>query len=109
MATVAVIPPSRGGLPAAIHQAYQQGAREITITPGTYELPASGADTIKLDSWTDTIIHARNVTLIFEELAHRPLHLNRCRNVTWDGGTLRFYDSLLHAGADQSGGKRRAR
>ncbi len=84
-------PANPAGLPAAIRQAHAHGAADITIAPGTYDIPSiNHQDTILLDHWNGTTIHATGATLIFEELDHRPVHLVHCTNVTWDGGTLRF-------------------
>jgi hypothetical protein len=83
-------PKDPGALPVAIDQAHRQGASDITVSPGIYDLPSRNGDTIRLENWSDTTVHAGGVTLVFEDLAHRPLHLVRCQHVTWDGGTLRF-------------------
>jgi hypothetical protein len=90
--TTAVGDPQKpGDLPGALRQAYTSGARDITINPGSYDLPpVSGSDTIWLAQWQDATVHATGVTLIFEGLNQRPVHLIRCTNVTWDGGTFRF-------------------
>ena len=77
-------------LPRALLDAYAHGARDITITPGTYLLPATGKDSIELNSWKDVSIHAGGVTIVFEELAHRPFRLRRCEGVTLEGAVLRF-------------------
>jgi hypothetical protein len=80
-----------GDLPAAIDRAHKIGARDITIAPGIYDLPATKQrDTILFDHWSDTVIHANGVKLIFEALNHRPVHFRGCTNVTWEGGTLLF-------------------
>ena len=83
-------PAAPAKLAAAILDAYAKGARDLTIAPGTYLLPATGKASIELDSWKEATIHANNVTIVFEELGHRPLHLNRCKRVTVEGATLRF-------------------
>lgn len=84
-------PKNPADLARSMEEAYEQGARDITLTPGTYHLPASKTgDSIRLTKWNDTTIHAWGVTLVFEDLAHRPLHFIDCKNVTWDGGLLRF-------------------
>ena len=79
-------------LAASLADAYSHGDRDITIAPGTYDLPSAGKDTIAFDRWTDTKVHARRVTLIFQDLtwAHRPVHFNRCKNVAFDGAILRL-------------------
>jgi hypothetical protein len=77
-------------LPAAILNAYAKGARDIIIAPGTYRIPPTGKCAIGLEQWQNVTIHARGVTLIFEELDQRPVRLNRCDNVTLEGATLRF-------------------
>jgi hypothetical protein len=91
-ATVTVGNPQDGAnLPVALAAAYAQGARDITIAPGVYDLPSiNHRDTILLTQWRDATVHAAGATLIFEELKRCPVHLDRCANVTWDGGTLRF-------------------
>ena len=77
-------------LPAALAEAYRQGAREFTITPGTYRLPATGRESIALRGWSDAAIHAKDVTVIFEETEHRPVLLQGCANVSIEGATLQF-------------------
>jgi Right handed beta helix region len=91
-------PTKAAELPTAILNAYAAGARDITITPGTYRIPPTGKCAIPLEQWKDTTIHAKGVTLIFEELAQRPIYLNRCENVTWEGGTLRFAEPSFTQG-----------
>ncbi|MCU0982682.1 MAG: right-handed parallel beta-helix repeat-containing protein [Pirellulaceae bacterium] len=70
--------------------AYAGGARDITIAPGTYVLPATGRSAVELVSWKSARIQARGVTIVFEELAHRPVYLRDCENVTLEGAVLRF-------------------
>ena len=77
-------------LPTALQEAYTSGARDITIAPGNYILPATGRSAISLVEWKNVLVHARGVTLIFEELAHRPFSLQRCEGVTLDGASLQF-------------------
>jgi hypothetical protein len=77
-------------LPAALADAYRNGNRDITIAPGSYDLPTTGKDTIALDHWSDAKVHAANVTLIFQDLSHRPIHFIHCANVTFEGATLRL-------------------
>jgi hypothetical protein len=78
-------------LPQAIEQAHAQGAADITITPGVYDLPPMHQSaTILLKQWSDATIHAKDVTLIFEDVDHCPVLLADCTRVTWDGGTLLF-------------------
>lgn len=80
-----------GGLPGAILQAHALGARDIQIRPGIYQIPSiNHQDTIVLDGWEDTIIRAAGVTLVFQELDHRPVHLEHCARVTWAGGVMMF-------------------
>ena len=84
-------PSKPGDLPQAIYDSHQSGAKDITIRPGIYDLPSMKTqDTIVLDTWNDTTIHAAGVVMIFEELHHRPLMMRNCKNVTWDGGTFEF-------------------
>ena len=88
---VTVGDPARpAALPAALAAAYQQGARELTIAPGVYKLPAAGKDGIQLSGWSDATIHAAGVTIIFEEAAHRPVMLKDCTGVRIEGATLQF-------------------
>ncbi len=82
--------PQPAALPAALLTAYNQGARDITIAPGTYQLPASRRNDIELTDWNNATIRAQGVTIIFEDTAHRPLMLNRCSNVLVEGATLQF-------------------
>lgn len=83
-------PGAAADLPAALQSAYAGGARDITITPGTYVLPATGRSAIQLVTWKDARIRARGVTLVFEELARRPFILQRCEGVILEGAVLRF-------------------
>ena len=84
-------PGSPASLPQAIYDAHQQGAMEITIRPGTYRLPPmQTADTLMLDRWHDTTIHAANVVILCEETRHSALLIRGGRNVTWEGGTLEY-------------------
>jgi hypothetical protein len=90
--TVTVGDPSNpAALPQAILDAHAAGATDITIAPGTYDLPSRNQqETLVFDGWKDTTIHATGATLIFEELFHHPLLFRKCSNVTWEGGTLRY-------------------
>ena len=91
------------GLPQALLAAHAAGATDITITPGTYDIPSQNhGDTIVFDGWSDTTIHASGVTLIFEELAHTPVLFRNCRHATWDGGTLRFAQPACTQGRVES-------
>lgn len=83
-------PAEAAQLPAALQAAYSGGARDITIAPGTYMIPATGRSAIALIEWKDVRIQARGVNLVFEELAHRPFSLQRCDGVTLEGAVLRF-------------------
>ena len=83
-------PAQPAALPAALLTAYNRGARDITIAPGTYQLPASRRNDIELTDWNNATIRAQGVTIIFEDTAHRPLMLNRCSNVLVEGATLQF-------------------
>jgi hypothetical protein len=83
-------PAAAAGLPYALNAAYAGGARDITIAPGTYVLPATGRSAITLVGWKDVHIRARGVTLVFEDLAHRPVSLQRCEGITIEGAELRF-------------------
>jgi hypothetical protein len=96
---VVVGDPTKGGdLPAAILNAYANGARDITIALGTYRIPPTGKCAISLERWTNTTIHAKKVTLIFEEITQRPIRLNRCDNVTVEGATLLFAEPSFTQG-----------
>jgi hypothetical protein len=83
-------PAAPADLPRELSNAYANGAHEITITPGTYTLPATGSISIDLNGWKDATIHAKGVTVVFEELGHRPVRLSHCERVTFEGATLRF-------------------
>ena len=96
---VAIGDPVKGAdLPAAILKAYAEGARDITIAPGTYRIPPTGKTAIQLEQWKNTTIHAQGVTIFFEELAQRPIRLNGCENVTWEGATLLFAEPSFTQG-----------
>jgi hypothetical protein len=77
-------------LPSAIIDAYNRGARDITIKPGTYIVLATGENSIELIGWENTTIRCNDVTIIFEETHYRPVMLNRCSNVTIEDATLQF-------------------
>ncbi len=97
--TAVIGDPTHGAvLPEALTNIYQRGARDITIAPGTYRIPKIGKDAIVLNDWTNTVIHARQVTLIFEELSKTPITLNRCDHVTLEGSTLRFSEPSFTQG-----------
>ncbi|MGO9108272.1 MAG: right-handed parallel beta-helix repeat-containing protein [Thermoguttaceae bacterium] len=83
-------PAQSAALPAALLTAYQQGARDLTIAPGTYKLPNADRNGIQLVGWHDATIHAIGVTIIFEDAAHRPVLLKGCSNVLLEGATLQF-------------------
>ena len=83
-------PAEAAQLPSALLAAYAGGARDITISPGIYVLPATGRNTIELISWKNVRAQARGVTLVFEELTRRPVYLRDCDGVTLEGAVLRF-------------------
>ncbi len=91
-------PANAAGLPAAILDAYAKGAREITIAPGTYQIPPTGKSAISLDRWRNATIRAKEVTIIFEELGQLPIHLNHCENVTLEDATLLFAEPSFTQG-----------
>lgn len=102
-------PEKPADLPRALAETYSGGAREIVIRPGTYLLPGTGKDTLLFERWQDARISAAGVTLIFEELNHRPVRFDRCSNVTFKGAVLRFVSHacsqgrITAAGADRDG------
>jgi Right handed beta helix region len=102
-------PQQPANLPQAIVQAHAAGANDITIAPGTYDLPAGGHGAIVLSQWRDATIHADGVTLIFEDVSSRPVTLQDCARVTWDGGLLRFsrpaftQGRIVQMGSDTAG------
>jgi len=98
-------PAAPAKLPAALLGAYEKGARDISITTGTYTLPAFGKPSIELVGWKDAVIHANNVTIVFEELKHRPLHLLQCERVTFEGAVLRFAKPAFTQGRIKAMGK----
>jgi hypothetical protein len=105
-ANVLIGDPAKGAdLPAAILKAYAGGARDITIAPGTYHLPRTGRNAIELNSWTNTVIHARQVTILFEELGKTPVTLNRCGHVTLEGATLLFAEPSFTQGRIAAAGQ----
>ena len=83
-------PTQASALPDALAKAYAQGARDITIAPGDYQLPATGRSTFLLENWRDVVIRAEGATLTFAELRKPPVLLRRCTRVIWEGGTLRY-------------------
>ena len=85
-------------LEAAILRAYSQGARDITIAPGTYRILTSKNSAVELDHWTNAVLRAPNVTLIFEALDKRPILLEDCEGVTLQGGIFRFAEPSFTQG-----------
>ena len=85
-------------LPAAIMKAYASGSRDITIAPGVYRIPPTGKGAISLEQWTNAILRAWGVTIVFEDLSQRPIRLSRCENVTLKGATLRFAEPCFTQG-----------
>ncbi|MEI7422940.1 MAG: glycoside hydrolase N-terminal domain-containing protein [Prolixibacteraceae bacterium] len=98
-------PARAADLPGELQTAYDKGYRNITIAPGTYVLPATGKASIELDSWNGASIHAQRVTIIFQELAHRPIHFKNCRDVSLDGPILRFAEPAFTQGRIKAMGK----
>ena len=98
-------PARAAALPGELLAAYARGIRDITIAPGTYILPATGKASIELDSWSAASIHAQGVTIVFQELAHRPIHLKNCRDVCLDGPILRFAEPAFTQGRIKALGK----
>lgn len=98
-------PAAPAKLPASLVDAYQKGARDISIAPGTYILPSTGQASIELVAWKDAVIHADAVTIVFEELAHRPVELVRCEKVTLEGATLRYAKPAFTQGRIKAIGK----
>ena len=66
--------------------------------PGIYHLPRTGKDAIELNGWTNTVIRAAQVTIIFEELPKTPITMNRCDHVTLVGATLLFAEPSFTQG-----------
>lgn len=92
-------------LPAALLSAYAGGARDLTIAPGTYRIPATGRCAFRLENWTNATIRAKGVTLVFEELSQRPVCLSRCDRVTLADATLRFAEPSFTQGRIRAIGK----
>ena len=92
-------PAKPADLPQAIYAAHQQGAKEITIRPGTYRLPPmTSGDTLALDQWHDTTIHAANVVIVCEETRHSALLIQGGKNIVWEGGALEFVHPAMTQG-----------
>ena len=77
-------------LSTAIIDAYHNGVRNITVTPGTYVLPATGKNSIELTGWENARIHFEGTTIIFEEMDQRPFKLSGCTNVTIEDATFQL-------------------
>ncbi len=77
-------------LAAEIADAYSKGAREIQVNAGVYVLPATGKNSIELTNWSSAAIRCKDVTLVFQELKHRPILLRGCTHVTIEDATLQF-------------------
>jgi hypothetical protein len=89
-------PAEAAQLPAALQAAYSGGARDITIAPGTYVIPATGrsaSDTKLLDTIRDTgllrvgdglscVFHGGVIAgNRFEQTAKPPIVLKRCSDI----------------------------
>ena len=99
-------------LPQAVQDAYNSGARRITIRPGAYLLPKRAGSQLVLDGWKDAAILARGVTLINTENPwnHCLFALHHCANVTLEGATLTqtsvtFYQGHIVAVGQDAAGK----
>ena len=46
----------------------------------------------------NAVIHAKSVTIVFEEISQRPIRLNRCDQVTLEGATLLFAEPSFTQG-----------
>ena len=73
-----------------VQNAYNAGARKITIRPGTYALPNLGRSVFALDGWQNATISARGVTLVLSDLTwnHNLFEMRNCSGVTLEGPTL---------------------
>lgn len=82
-------PAQAGKLGSQVQQAYEHGARFITINPGTYNLPATGHPTFNLKNWKNATISAYHVTMIMRvRHAGDCFRLSHCRNVTIEGPVI---------------------
>jgi hypothetical protein len=98
-ANILIGDPANGAdLPEAILAAYASGARDMTIAPGVYRIPPNGRRAIGLEHWKNATIHARGVTIIFEDMTQRPVYLDDCTNVTLEGATLLFAEPSFTQG-----------
>ena len=95
-------PGDAAALPAQLQAAYDAGERQISIAPGTYQLPYGDKDVFHLTGWKNATISAVGVTLISAEFAwERNLFvLDKCENVTLQGPTLSqtelsFYQGVI--------------
>jgi len=77
-------------LAQSLYSVYDHGDRQISIQPGTYQLPATAKDAIVLDHLKNTKIQAQGVVLIFDEPKHNPVHIIHCDHLTFEGATLRL-------------------
>ncbi len=99
-------PRNPAALGAQVQQAYQHGARIITINPGTYQLPATGRPTFNLNGWKNVTISAYNVTLIMRvKHAGNCFELSHCRNVTIEGPVISQTQVTFYQGRVVSAGK----
>ena len=97
--TVMVTDPVQGvTLEAIILKTYSEGSHDITIAPGTYRVLGGAQCAIDLDHWTNAVLRAENVTLIFEALDKLPIRLEDCDGVTLQGGTFRFAEPSFTQG-----------
>ncbi len=85
-------PSNPGALPAALVSAYNSGARDITINPGSYAMTSTGGVVLNLNGWSNAKVTATNCTFTFVDVAsgHTPVALTSCTGVTFQGGVYRF-------------------
>ncbi len=78
-------------LQQTISAAYRSGRKRITIPPGTYQIrpPASGPH-LRFENFTDFVIDATGVELIFADQTRGGIEFQNCRHVTLLGASVRF-------------------
>ncbi len=100
-------PNNAASLAQEIQNAYNAGARRITIRAGKYLLPATGRTAFSLDNWQDATLSARGVTIVMSDhkWGANTFSLNNCANVTIDGPTLTQTEQSSYQGRIVAVGK----
>lgn len=100
-------PSNPAALGQSVQEAYATGARRIVIRPGTYIVPGSGKDIVRLEGWKDATLSAYHVTIIStgQSWPNAIFHIDRCTNVTVTGPLLSQIEVTMYQGKVTATGK----